>query len=75
MTMSETVRDRTNELLPHGCYISIDETDTEGIDIIGKPIRVVDRGQSTYYTIEEAQQLRDALNVALNQVEPLRSDD
>jgi hypothetical protein len=69
MTMSNTVKNQTNELLPRGCYITLDDTDTDGIDVVGKPIRVVERGQSMYYTVEEAQRLYDALEVALSEVE------
>jgi len=69
MTMSKSVKTQTNKLLPNGCYISVDDTDTGGVGVVGKPIRVVERGQSMYYTVEEAQRLYDALEVALSEVD------
>jgi len=69
MTMSKSVKNQTNKLLPNGCYITLDDTDTAGIDVVGKPIRVVERGQSMHYTVEEARRLYDALEVALSEVD------
>jgi hypothetical protein len=67
--MTDSVEQSTNEILPHGCYITIEEPDTEMLDISGKPIHIVDRGHDKYFSVDQATAMRDALTIALEGVD------